>query len=246
MSIVAPLLLFFTVIYGTLADPDMLQDIRGGPSLLWLADLLDYESLCKVIKGCQGVFHTASPVTDDPEQMVEPAVNGTKFVIDANFAVVVCLSLSASPSIGAVTMDPNRGPDVASRRSLLWSDLDFCKMTKLELVLLWQSGIQKKRWEMAKEKRVDLVVVNPVLVVGPLLQPIVNASILHILKYLTGSAKTYANSSVLHHSDVVEILAKFFPEYPISTNMVADVHRTLLYGGIFSYPADKKSTNGKL
>ncbi|KAF9609398.1 hypothetical protein IFM89_015739 [Coptis chinensis] len=95
--------------------------------------------------------------------------------------------------------------------------------------------------------RVDLVVVNPVLVVGPLLQPIANASIVHILKYLTGSAKTYANSvqtcvhvrdvdlahildyetptsgrylcakSVLHSSDVVEILAKFFPEYPIPT-----------------------------
>ncbi|CAG8596844.1 7391_t:CDS:2 [Diversispora eburnea] len=29
-------------------------------------------------------------------------------------------------------------------------------------------------------------------------------------------------------------------------SMVADVHRTLLYGGIFSYPSDKKSKNGKL
>jgi fructose-1,6-bisphosphatase I len=29
-------------------------------------------------------------------------------------------------------------------------------------------------------------------------------------------------------------------------SMVADVHRTLLYGGIFAYPADKKSTSGKL
>ncbi|EEF31931.1 fructose-1,6-bisphosphatase, putative [Ricinus communis] len=28
--------------------------------------------------------------------------------------------------------------------------------------------------------------------------------------------------------------------------MVADVHRTFLYGGIFLYPADKKSPNGKL
>eukprot|EP01018_Ginkgo_biloba_P034195 Gb_27730 [translate_table: standard] len=28
--------------------------------------------------------------------------------------------------------------------------------------------------------------------------------------------------------------------------MVADIHRTLLYGGIFMYPADKKSPNGKL
>ncbi|PON90688.1 Fructose-1,6-bisphosphatase [Trema orientale] len=29
-------------------------------------------------------------------------------------------------------------------------------------------------------------------------------------------------------------------------SMVADIHRTLLYGGIFMYPADKKSPNGKL
>lgn len=29
-------------------------------------------------------------------------------------------------------------------------------------------------------------------------------------------------------------------------SMVADVHRTLLYGGIFGYPADKKSKKGKL
>uniref|UniRef100_A0A0D9WGZ9 fructose-bisphosphatase n=1 Tax=Leersia perrieri TaxID=77586 RepID=A0A0D9WGZ9_9ORYZ len=29
-------------------------------------------------------------------------------------------------------------------------------------------------------------------------------------------------------------------------SMVADVHRTLLYGGIFLYPADEKSPNGKL
>lgn len=29
-------------------------------------------------------------------------------------------------------------------------------------------------------------------------------------------------------------------------SMVADVHRTLIYGGIFMYPADKKNKNGKL
>ncbi|KAI5654439.1 hypothetical protein M9H77_31626 [Catharanthus roseus] len=29
-------------------------------------------------------------------------------------------------------------------------------------------------------------------------------------------------------------------------SMVADVHRTLLYGGVFMYPGDKKSPNGKL
>ena len=29
-------------------------------------------------------------------------------------------------------------------------------------------------------------------------------------------------------------------------SMVADVHRTILYGGIFMYPADRNATNGKL
>lgn len=28
--------------------------------------------------------------------------------------------------------------------------------------------------------------------------------------------------------------------------MVADVHRTLCYGGVFLYPSDKKSKSGKL
>jgi len=107
---------------------------------------------------------------------------------------------------------------------------------------------EQDAWDVAKKNGVDLVVVNPVLVLGPLLQPTVNASIVHILKYLTGSAKTYANSvqayvhvkdvalahilvfetpsasgryicaeRMLHRGEVVEILAKFFPEYPIPT-----------------------------
>ena len=29
-------------------------------------------------------------------------------------------------------------------------------------------------------------------------------------------------------------------------SMVGDVHRTLLYGGVFGYPSDKKNVNGKL
>ncbi|MCI37051.1 cinnamoyl-CoA reductase 1-like, partial [Trifolium medium] len=50
--------------------------------LTWV-DLLDLNSIQSVIHGCHGVFHTASPVTDNPEEMLEPAVNGTKNVIIA-------------------------------------------------------------------------------------------------------------------------------------------------------------------
>lgn len=107
---------------------------------------------------------------------------------------------------------------------------------------------EQAAWDEAKARGVDLVVVNPVLVLGPLLQSAINASTIHILKYLTGSAKTYANAtqayvhvkdvalahilvyetpsasgrylcseSSLHRGELVDILAKHFPEYPIPT-----------------------------
>ncbi|KAE7997234.1 hypothetical protein FH972_001884 [Carpinus fangiana] len=237
---------------GTLRNPDdpknaHLKELEGAKERLslWKTDLLDYESLKAAIDGCDGVIHTASPVTDDPELMVEPAVDGTKNVIIAAAETNVRRVVFTS-SIGAVYMDPNRGPDVVVDESC-WSDLEFCKNTK-NWYCYGKAVAEQAAWEVAKEKGVDLVVVNPVLVLGPLLQPNVNASVVHVLKYLTGSAKTYANSvqayvhvrdvalahilvletpsasgrylcaeSVLHRGDVVQILAKLFPEYPIPT-----------------------------
>ncbi|XP_049395863.1 cinnamoyl-CoA reductase 1 isoform X2 [Solanum stenotomum] len=237
---------------GTVRNPGdpkngHLKELEGAKERLILlrADLLDYQSLREAIYGCDGVFHTASPVTDDPEQMVEPAVIGTKNVITAAAEAKVGRVVFTS-SIGTVYMDPNRAPDKVVDETC-WSDLDFCKNTK-NWYCYGKTVAEKTAWDEAREKGVDLVVINPVLVLGPLLQPTVNASVLHILKYLTGSAKTYANSiqayvhvkdvalahillyeapsasgryicaeSVLHRGDVVEILAKFFPEYPIPT-----------------------------
>ncbi|GMI81990.1 cinnamoyl coa reductase 1, IRREGULAR XYLEM 4 [Hibiscus trionum] len=237
---------------GTVRNPDdpknsHLRELDGANERLSLhkADLLDYQSLKEAINGCDGVFHSASPVTDDPEQMVEPAVNGTKNVIMAAAEAKVRRVVFTS-SIGAVYMDPNRSPDVVVDESC-WSDLEFCKNTK-NWYCYGKAVAEQAAWETAKEKGVDLVVITPVLVMGPLLQPTVNASTVHILKYLTGSAKTYANSvqayvdvrdvalahilvfenpsasgrylcaeRVLHRGEVVEILAKFFPEYPIPT-----------------------------
>lgn len=53
-----------------LDDPknNHLRELEGAKERLTLykADLLDFESLREAINGCDGVFHTASPVTDDP------------------------------------------------------------------------------------------------------------------------------------------------------------------------------------
>jgi cinnamoyl-CoA reductase len=237
---------------GTVRNPDdskndHLRNMEGAKERLTLckADLLDYQSMLQAITSCAGVFHTASPVTDDPEKMVEPAVKGTTNVINAAAEANVRRVVFTS-SIGTVYMNPNRSPDSIIDETH-WSDLDFCKNTK-NWYCYAKTVAEKSAWVVAKERGVDLVVLNPVLVLGPLLQPTVNASTVHILKYLTGSAKTYANSvqgyihvrdvavahvllfenpsaegryiccdTVIHRAEVVEILGKFFPEYPVPT-----------------------------
>uniref|UniRef100_A0ACD5Y1B2 Uncharacterized protein n=2 Tax=Avena sativa TaxID=4498 RepID=A0ACD5Y1B2_AVESA len=236
---------------GTVRNPDdaknaHLRGLAGAAERLTMckADLLDADALRHAIAGCHGVFHTASPVTDDPEEMVEPAVRGTRHVMDAAAQSGTVRRVVLTSSIGAVAMDPNRAPDAVVDESC-WSDLDFCKKTK-NWYCYGKTVAERAAWEAAAELRLDLVVVVPVLVQGPALQPAVNASLTHVLKYLDGSTKTYANAvqayvhvrdtaaahlcvfeapsaagrylcadgAVLHREDVVTILRKFFPQVP--------------------------------
>jgi fructose-1,6-bisphosphatase I len=58
----------------------------------------------------------------------------------------------------------------------------------------------------------------------------------------------YFNSLKVPSSSLDAEAAKKFKPYSSRYigSMVADAYRTLLYGGIFAYPADKKSPKGKL
>jgi fructose-1,6-bisphosphatase I len=59
-----------------------------------------------------------------------------------------------------------------------------------------------------------------------------------------GNFQTWLDSTKEYISSRKELSKPYSLRYVGS--MVADVHRTLLKGGIFLYPADKKNKNGKL
>eukprot|EP01018_Ginkgo_biloba_P000113 Gb_05655 [translate_table: standard] len=169
---------------------DHLRGLEGAKErrVLVKVDILNYESLLSAIHGCHGVFHLACPIIDDPKQVIEPAVKGTENVLEACAEMGVKRVVLTS-SIGTVYMDPNINPDAVVHDDC-WSDLDYCIRTKYCYA---KTVVEREAWMHAKERDLDLVVIIPSLVLGPLLQSAMNASTAHIMKYLTGSAKMYAN-----------------------------------------------------
>ncbi|KAH7437434.1 hypothetical protein KP509_05G071800 [Ceratopteris richardii] len=103
--------------------------------------------------------------------MVDPSIQGTLNVLNAALQAGARRVVMTS-SIGAVAMDPHRDPNVVVDESW-WSNE--------ELVLLWE-GSRRLGPRQGKESRL-----------GPLLPLAMNASTFPVLKYGSGSAKTYAN-----------------------------------------------------
>lgn len=97
---------------------------------LFKADLFDYEGLCGAITGCTGVIHVASPVPtlteSNPQiQLAEPAVTGTRNVLDACLKEKVKKVVIIS-SLGAVWYNPSWPKDKPMDESC-WTDIQLCK-----------------------------------------------------------------------------------------------------------------------
>ncbi|KAF5773224.1 putative cinnamyl-alcohol dehydrogenase [Helianthus annuus] len=196
---------------------------------LFKADLLEEGSFDAAVNGCDGVFHTASPfltaVSDPQTELIEPALKGTLNVLG---------SCSKASSVKRVVT-----PEVVIDETW-FSDPDFCKEMKLWYVLS-KTLAEEAAWKFAEEKGMDIVTINPAMVIGPLLQPTLNTSAESIANLLKGS-ETYSNSisgwvnvkdvanahiqafeipsasgryclveSVVHNSELVQILKKLYP-----------------------------------
>ncbi|KAL7174177.1 hypothetical protein ACSBR2_033435 [Camellia fascicularis] len=164
---------------------------------LFKGNLLEEGSFDSMVNGCDGVFHTASPcfvTTSDPQkELIDPALKGTLNVLGSCTKsptvkrVVLTSSMAAVECIGR-PRTPNEITD-----ETWFSNPEFCKENKLWYHLS-KTLAEDTAWKFAKEKCIDMVVINPSMVIGPLLQPTLNASSATILELINGS-QTYPNVS---------------------------------------------------
>lgn len=117
------------------SDPSHLL-ANGSHVVVYEADVLDLEAVCKAVEGCQGVFHVASPCTlEDPKdpqkELVLPAVQGTLNVLEAakrHRVRRVVLTSSISALVPNPSWPPHKPFDDSS-----WTDLHYCQSRQVAL-----------------------------------------------------------------------------------------------------------------
>ncbi|KAA8520218.1 hypothetical protein F0562_014474 [Nyssa sinensis] len=100
---------------------------------LFKANLIEEGSFDPVVDGCEGVFHTASPVffsvTDPQAELIDPAVNGTLNVLRSCAKVPSIKRVVVTSSMAAVTFNGKPlNPDVLIDETW-FSDSAFCSQT---------------------------------------------------------------------------------------------------------------------
>jgi dihydroflavonol-4-reductase len=137
------------------------------------ADLSRDEGWAAAVRGCDHVMHVASPFPDgrpkSDDELVRPAVDGTLRVLRAAAAAGVKRVVMTS-SIAAVTS--GHADDRAVRTEADWSVVDRSPAYQKSKTLA-----ERAAWDFARESGVGLVVINPGMVLGPLLAPTVGTSI---------------------------------------------------------------------
>ncbi|XP_057496266.1 tetraketide alpha-pyrone reductase 1 [Actinidia eriantha] len=189
-------------VIGTVRDPGNhkklahLWRLQGAKERLHLvrADLMEEGSFEDAIMGCEGVFHSASPVlgrpTSDPKaDILRPAIEGTLNVLRScmkNPSLKRVVLTSSSSTIRARDdFDPNVALDESS-----WSSLELCERLQIWYALS-KTLAEQAAWEFCKENKMDLVTVLPSFVVGPSLSPDLSTTASDVLGLLQGKTEKF-------------------------------------------------------
>ncbi|KAG8051753.1 hypothetical protein GUJ93_ZPchr0001g29342 [Zizania palustris] len=193
------------------ADPKKTQHLRaldGAKDRLNLfeANLLEEGSFDAAVHGCDCVFHTASPfyhnVKDPKAELLDPALKGTLNVLGsckkASIKRVVITS-----SIAAVAYNGKpRTPDVVVDET--WFSLPEVAEKEKQWYVLSKTLAEEAAWNFSKDNGIDIVTINPAMVIGPLLQPSLNTSAEAILKIINGMLRS------IHFLEMIYINSRFF------------------------------------
>ncbi|KAL3652106.1 hypothetical protein CASFOL_001787 [Castilleja foliolosa] len=161
------------------------------------ADLLEEGSFDSLVDGSEGVFHTASPFyhgAKDPQtELIDPALKGTLNVLKSCAKVASIKRIVLTSSIAAVAFNRKpRTPGVVIDETW-WSDPESCRNLQ-QWYVLSKTLAEEAAWKFVKEKGIELVTINPGMMIGPMLQPTLNTSSATILNLING-AQTYPNAT---------------------------------------------------
>mmetsp|Transcript_63521 Transcript_63521/g.171390 ORF Transcript_63521/g.171390 Transcript_63521/m.171390 type:complete len:498 (+) Transcript_63521:87-1580(+) len=129
----------------------------------------------KACEGCKYVLHTASPfqlsVGDPQKDLVDPALKGTENVVKAAMKAGVSRTVvtSSVASVGppqSVRDDPSKGD-----KDKVYTEEDWNKESTLEKgpYLYSKRLAEEKAWELVKESKMELSVICPSFVLGPMM-----------------------------------------------------------------------------
>jgi nucleoside-diphosphate-sugar epimerase len=140
------------------------------------ADLLDADSISRAVVGSTYVVHTASPVVFNPktdDDVIKPAVDGTLAVMKACTASGVKRVVVTSSMAAVVAMAATDKPDVATGfyDETCWSNPD--RPEGLGVYHRSKTLAEKLAWDYVRDtdKNLELVTIQPTLVLGPALIP---------------------------------------------------------------------------
>lgn len=159
-----------------------------GDIKLFKADLLAEGSYAEAMKGCSVVFHTASPFTvrvkDPQKELIDPAVNGTRNVLEQASQTESVKRVVLTSSCAAIYAD---AVDCAAAPNGILTEDVWNTTASLDHQPYSYSKTLAERaaWDIAKiQSNWDLVVLNPSLVIGPALNSNPTSESFSIVKQL--------------------------------------------------------------
>lgn len=145
---------------------------KSGELLLFEADLMQEGSFLKAMEGCQQVIHTASPffvrgVKDANRQLIEPAKEGTRNVLDSVNQTPSVRKVVLTSSVAAILGDAREAASLPNRTytESQWNESSSVKHRPYSYS---KTVAERLAWEIADaQDRWKLVTVNPGFVFGP-------------------------------------------------------------------------------